>query len=122
MQWCDNNPDVVKWSSEELVVPYICRTDSKPHRYFVDFKITYKSGKTVLIEIKPFSQTQKPVITKGKKSKTIINEAFTYAKNESKWRAAEQYCKERGWIFQIWSEQVLKAIGMKFANRSNLKK
>lgn len=122
MEWCDNNPDVVEWSSETIVIPYICRTDSKPHRYFMDFKIKYKSGKVVLVEVKPASQVRKPTVSKSKKTQTILTEAYTYAKNRSKWDAAEEYCRSRGWTFQIWTEDVLKNIGLKMANRSNLKK
>ena len=40
--WCDKNPSVVKWSSEETVIPYRCSTDNRIHRYFIDFKITVK--------------------------------------------------------------------------------
>ena len=41
--WCDKNPAIVKWSSEETIIPYRCPTDNKIHRYFVDFKIKLKS-------------------------------------------------------------------------------
>lgn len=121
-QWCDKNRDVVKWASEEFFIPYQCKTDGKPHRYFPDIKITYASGKTVLIEIKPHCQVLKPKLTKGKKTSTILNEAFTYAKNCSKWEAAKEYCRHKGWTFQIWDENVLNALGMPLVNRSNLKK
>ena len=40
--WCDHNPNVVKWVSEEIVIPYRCPTDNKIHRYFVDFKLQIK--------------------------------------------------------------------------------
>ena len=28
-KWCDENSSVVKWNSEETVVPYRCKTDNK---------------------------------------------------------------------------------------------
>ena len=37
--WCDMNPSIIRWSSEETIIPYICPTDNKMHRYFIDFKI-----------------------------------------------------------------------------------
>lgn len=121
-EWMDNNPGVEKWVSEETVINYQCKTDGKPHRYFVDIKVTYTSGKTVLIEIKPHCQTMKPKISKGKKNKTILTEAFTYVKNRSKWDAAEEYCRARGWTFQIWTEHTLESIGIRLPNRSNVKR
>ena len=44
MKWCDDSLDIVQWMSEELVIPYICETDNRPHRYFMDFVIKYKSN------------------------------------------------------------------------------
>ena len=35
------------WQSEETVIPYICATDNKPHRYFVDLTIRTDSGRTL---------------------------------------------------------------------------
>ena len=57
MNWADTNPSVVKWGSEECVIPYICETDKKIHRYFMDFIIKYKDGRTVLVEVKPAKET-----------------------------------------------------------------
>ena len=53
MRWCDHNKNVLEWGSETTIIPYRSPVDSKLHRYFVDLKVKYKSGKTVLIEIKP---------------------------------------------------------------------
>jgi len=36
-----------------------------------------------------------------------INEVMTWGKNQSKWKAAEEYCKDRGWKFQIITEKEL---------------
>ena len=37
-RWAESNPQVRAWNSEEVVVPYKCKTDNKLHRYFVDMK------------------------------------------------------------------------------------
>jgi len=111
-KWCDENAAVVSWSSEETVVPYRCRSDGKSHRYFVDLKITFKTGETYLIEIKPKKQTQEPPV-KSRKTKAYITEVLTYAKNISKWEAAREYCADRGWIFEVWTEDTIKALGIK---------
>lgn len=105
-KWADSSPDVRSWSSEEVVVPYIWDVDKKPHRYFVDLKVTFSDGKTWLIEVKPHKETQKPVYP-GKKTARYLNESMTYVKNQNKWRAAEKYAEERGWEFHIWTEHEL---------------
>jgi hypothetical protein len=111
-KWCDENVNVVKWSSEETVVPYRCKTDNKLHRYFVDLKIQFKTGQTYLIEIKPKKQTQEPKV-RARKTKAYITEVLTYVKNQSKWAAADEYCADRGWIFEVWTEDVITALGIK---------
>ena len=108
-QWCDNNPDVKEWSSEEVVVPYYYDVDKKYHRYFVDLKIVMKE-KTILVEIKPAKETEPP--TGEKRTKRYINEGLTYIKNMNKWEAANEYAKDRGWEFQIWTENHLSVLGI----------
>ena len=53
----DENPAILKWNSEEVVIPYWSSVDGKMRRYFPDFlvKIKKKDGTlgTVLIEVKP---------------------------------------------------------------------
>ena len=86
-KWCDEQSDVISWSSEEVVVPYLYEVDKKYHRYFVDLKITFKNKKTVLVEIKPDKETRPPK-NPGKKTKRYITEGLTYVKNMNKWKAA----------------------------------
>lgn len=109
--WLDENPGVVSYSSEETIIPYRCATDGKMHRYFIDLRVKLASGQTYLIEIKPKSQTIQP--KKKRMSKKYLTEVMTWAKNQSKWEAATNYCKQRGWIFEIWHEEHLKALGIK---------
>lgn len=109
--WVDTNPSVVKWSSEEIIVPYVCPTDGRAHRYFPDSKIQIR-GKdgtlhTWLVEIKPASQTVPPKPRAKNNNKRFLIEAGTYIKNKSKWLAAEQFCKDRGWSFIILTEKEL---------------
>lgn len=120
-QWCDENSQVIKWSSEEIVIPYLYEVDKKYHRYFVDLKIQYKSGRTVIVEIKPEKQT-KPPASKNTRSKQYISEALTYVKNQNKWIAASEYAKDRGWHFEIWTENELKSMGILKKTPGSLKK
>lgn len=110
MNWCDNSSNVLKYSSEETIIPYRCPTDNRFHRYFVDFKIQIKSrdgsNKTYLVEVKPDGQTRPPAYP-GRQTKRYLTEALTFMKNQAKWEAAVQYCKERGWEFKIITEKEL---------------
>lgn len=96
MKWCDNNPDVEQWMSEELIIPYICETDKKPHRYFMDFVIKYRSGRVTLVEVKPEKETKRPERTQGKSRQRLLSEGLTYVKNQSKWKACIRIRKGSG--------------------------
>lgn len=84
-KWCDTNPHIEWWCSEELIINYVCMTDNKTHRYYPDLVIKYKTGLTCVIEIKPAAQTVKPKVGKTKRKSTYIAESLTYMKNRSKW-------------------------------------
>ena len=63
-RWCDNNPRVLEWTSESVVIPYKSPLDNKFHKYYVDNSIVYKTDnntvKKFLVEIKPSKQTEPP--------------------------------------------------------------
>jgi hypothetical protein len=109
MKYFDDNPAVIWWASEEMHVPYVSPIDNKVHRYFPDFivKTKRKDGleQVTMVEVKPFKQTQMP--QQKRRTKRFITEMATYAVNQSKWRAAELFCKEHGWNFQIITENEL---------------
>ena len=111
MQWCDRNPNVIEYASEEFCIPYLSPIDGRVHRYFPDFimKIKEQSGqiKNYIIEIKPKKQTVPPVQTSKKRNRTFINEVKTYTVNEAKWKAAEEWCKDRLLKFLIITEDQL---------------
>lgn len=119
-KWCDESSEIKSWSSEEVVIPYYYEVDKKYHRYFMDLKITFTNGQTYLIEIKPKKETEPPEF-KGKKTKQYINEGLTYVKNMNKWKAAAEFAKDNGWIFQIWTEDTLHAMGIKPKSTKPLK-
>ena len=111
-RWCENNPKVRAWSSEEIVVPYKCKVDNKLHRYFVDLYVEMNNGQTILVEIKPKKETLPPKQPK-RKTKKFLNEVITFSKNQDKWEAADQYARHKGWKFQVWTEETLKNLGIK---------
>lgn len=106
----DENVNVIRWASEEIVIPYISPIDNRPHRYFVDFYVEAKapdgSVKKMLLEVKPAAQV-KPPTTSKRKTKRYITEVMTYGVNEAKWTAAREFCKDRGWEFRIITEAEL---------------
>lgn len=110
-RYLDNNPNVLSWSSESVVIPYVSPKDGKTHRYFVDLvaKLKSKDGeiKKLLIEVKPERQTKPPTISAKKKQKTVLYENYTYAINCAKWLAAKDWCNRKGYIFIILNEKHL---------------
>ena len=110
MRWCDGNVNILKWSSEEVVIPYKSPVDNRYHRYFPDFYVKMKSstGKIEerLIEVKPQKQVKGPTIQK-RRTKKYVAEVYEFAKNQAKWKAAESFCKDRKWNFQIITEKEL---------------
>ena len=110
MQTLDENINVLRWASEEVIIPYVSPIDNRPHRYFPDFYVETKhpdgSIKKMLLEVKPKAQT-KPPATPKRKTKRYITEVMTWGVNEAKWKAAEEYCKDKGWEFRIITEAEL---------------
>ena len=110
MKWCDTNDSIQKWGSEIIAIPYKSPLDNKIHRYFVDFYMQVKTTngvlKTYLIEVKPHKQTIAPEFP-GKRTKKYLIESMTYLKNQAKWRAANEYARDRGWEFKIITEYEL---------------
>lgn len=107
-RWCDLNPSVVKWNSEEIVIPYYSQVDQKNRRYFVDYIIQLKkmdgSLETLLVEIKPHSQTVMPTKRGRKKEETYLSEMATYQVNQDKWAAATKWAEKNGMRFVVLNE------------------
>jgi hypothetical protein len=111
MMFFDESNSVLEWSSEEIIIPYYYEVDRKYHRYFPDFKVRWSNGVTTLIEIKPHKETKPP--TGNRRTKRYITEGYTFVKNQNKWHAAEEFCKDRTWKFEIWTENELDKLGIK---------
>ena len=110
MKYCDSNQNILEWGSEEFFLPYRSPLDNKVHRYFPDFYIKVKEStgqiKKYIIEVKPKKQCIEPKPQK-KKTRTYIYEVRQYAQNQAKWKAAEEYCLDRGYEFKILTEKEL---------------
>lgn len=110
MVYCDNNPNIIEWGSEEVIIPYRSPLDKKIHRYFPDFYVKYvnSKGHTVreIIEVKPKSKLKPPPEPK-RRTQRYLNECASYMINQAKFKAAESFCKERRLGFRILTEDQL---------------
>lgn len=112
----DKNPNILKWGSEIVPIPYFSTIDNKTRRYFPDVLVKYKNKDgdviTDLIEIKPFKETLPPIKSGGKNSKKrYITECLTYRKNQDKWDSAKKWCEKHGYNFRLMTENEI------FANK-----
>lgn len=101
----ERNSNVEKWSSENFSIPYLInekidgKVVLKKHRYIPDFIVHMKSGQVFVIEIKPFCQAPRKV-------KQIQTDPVVY-KNAQKWKAALEWCKQKGYIFKVITEEYI---------------
>ena len=111
MKWCDLSESVIKWGSEETVVPYVSPLDNKIHRYFIDFYVQLrdKDGilKSYLVEVKPKKYTKPPKTNPKRNTRAWFSEVKNWGVNEAKWKAAEEFAKDKNWQFIILTEDHL---------------
>jgi hypothetical protein len=97
----DSRSDVIRWGSEELVIPYLSPLDSKVHRYFPDFFVEYydKDRNVIreIVEVKPLHESEE-AFAKSDRSKDAL------VVNEAKWKSAAIYCEQRGMKFRVITE------------------
>ena len=110
MKYCDTNKNILEWGSEEFFIPYMSPIDNRVHKYFPDFYIKVREStgqvKKYVIEIKPKKQCIEPKVQK-RKTKAYVREVCEYAKNQAKWHAATEYCKDRRLEFKVLTESEL---------------
>ena len=109
MQWCDTQKQVLSWQSEEKRVRYYDAVKKKHRTYYPDFLVKYINSNgeiiTEMVEVKPQRQVVGPSPNPKKKTKTWLNQVNTYVTNQCKWKAAEEYCEDRGWNFRLLTEK-----------------
>ena len=109
-RFCDNNPNVVEWGSEEIVVPYFDTLQRKQRKYFIDAYVKIQEGdivKKYLVEVKPWKQTQEPKAGKGKKKSNLLYEQVMYQNLLDKQKFAKEFAKKHGMEFIIITEKEL---------------
>ena len=125
----DRNPDIIKWGSENVIIPYffpfefkngqILESKRQIRRYYMDFYVKYKDGREELIEIKPLYQVKAPIAKEYKTKYSLNNALFSFKKNTEKWKNTEKYCEEerkkgRQITFHIVTETQLSKLQMNF--------
>lgn len=107
-KFCDNTKDIVKWSSETVIIPYR-GVDGLMHRYFMDLAVEVMQAdgtmKKFLIEIKPEAKMHPPKRGTTKRDDVFVREILEYKTNQLKWDAARAFCKKHGMEFIIWTEK-----------------
>ena len=103
MKFCDENPNVAKWASEAVKIPYRNPLTGKATVYVTDDVIAYadRNGKqrAEVIEVKPDNQTtlESAGRNKYKQAQVVLNMA--------KWEAAKKWCKDKGLYFRVVTEK-----------------
>ena len=103
-QFCDANPNVLQWGSEEFKIQYFNPIKKKVCFYFPDIIMKFKRAdgviQTQVIEIKPMKQTvSSSNMSTYDKVQLIINHA--------KWTAAKVICESHGIHFRVATEHEL---------------
>ncbi len=108
-RYCDTNLKILKWASEEIIIPYYNPPKKRMAKYYPDVYMEYidadDTRKKCLIEIKPFKETMPPKYKRRTKN-TLLAEAM-YSQNTAKWAAAREFCMDQGWEFKIMTEREL---------------
>ena len=84
--------DVIAYKVEPFSVPYYHK--GKMRQYFPDLLIQYSDGSVEMWEVKPSNQT-------------------AASQNQAKFKAAELYCTQRGWRWDIITEQRIEQLKKK---------
>ena len=101
MQFCDNNPAIINWTSESVKIPYFNPVSGKQTIYIPDFLIVYvdanKKQHVEVIEIKPSTETTM-------ESAKSYRDKLMVAINMAKWAAADAWARANNMRFRVVTE------------------
>lgn len=108
LKFFDSNPNVVRWSYEDIKIPYLKPMPNGNMRManyipdvYVEFYNRHGELKKELLEIKPKKQTKR---SRARNVQQKMYENYVYAVNMAKWEAAERWCMGRGVTFRVITE------------------
>ena len=94
MIYLDNNKDVLTWSYEKTIIPYVSNVKTgKLRKYYPDFMIEHTDGTRQLVEIKPSRKLHHRTVAK-------------------KLVSAGDWCRANGVTLVIVTEVELKTLGL----------
>jgi len=117
MRWVDDNPNIIEWASEEMVVPYQHPIYGRRAKYYPDLFLKMSDGTYRVIEIKPAKETVAPS-PKRAKTKRFYSDVATWAINSEKWKEATLLCKKNNMTFEVWTEDTLESMGISTNSKS----
>lgn len=116
-QYCDQNLNILKWSSEPVEIKFWNPIDKNEHSYFPDYyiKVQKIDGTTEdwIIEIKPSAQYQlekKPVLSgrlTEKRIRSHNDQMQVWIINRAKFDAATRFAKHNGYRFGAIDENFI---------------
>ena len=109
--WLERSRMVIHWGSECVGIGYTNVQDGKHHTYYPDYIMEVWNDvnnpnagtSTVLVEIKPYSQTKSP-------DPTLPRDSYAwkeYIRNMCKWKAALEFAKQNNMQFKIFTERTI---------------
>lgn len=102
--FCDENPSVLQWASEAVVVKYMHPFTGKVTNYIPDIFIRYRdqhgAKHTEIVEIKPRKQS----LIEGRMSD---RDRAVVTINHAKWQAARAWCQRAKIEFRVLTEDQL---------------
>jgi TnsA endonuclease N terminal len=105
MQFCDKNKNVIQWSSESIIIPYIHPLTGKRTNYIPDFLVVYENKhghqKAEIVEIKPKKQSLIESRVASARDRAVV------AINHAKWASAMAFCRQNGLTFRVITEDDL---------------
>ena len=102
INFCENNPRIIKWASEPIQITYFNRIKQKEASYYPDYIIENYKGERTIVEIKPYNQTVKPSSVDSR----WLKEAWIT--NVDKWTAAKKFAEDNNMKFIIITEKFFK--------------
>jgi hypothetical protein len=101
MNFCDNNPAVLNWTSESVKIPYFNPVSGKNTIYVPDFLIVYVDANqkqhTEVVEVKPSTETTM-------ESARSYRDKLSVAINMAKWAAADAWARANNMRFRVITE------------------
>lgn len=103
-KFCDENPSVLEWASEAIVIKYRHPFTNQIANYVPDIFMRYRDNRgkihNEIIEIKP----RKQAVIEGKMTE---KDRMIVAINHAKWAAAKAWCQRAKIEFRVLTEDTL---------------